>query len=135
MNYKFFAIPARNPDQAEAALNAFCNRHLISFIEKQLIADGADSYWSICITYMEGEAPPSISGVNQIKPAVDYKQIVYFARPPLRISGRLFYPRAALRKQLHRVTMRLFPRLGNCSCIALPPASVQSLLSNKIARP
>ncbi|GEM_PF-5356122 len=26
MKYKFFAIPARNPELAEAALNAFCSQ-------------------------------------------------------------------------------------------------------------
>ncbi len=76
MKYKFFAIPARNPELAEDALNAFCSQHRISFIDKHLVADGADSFWSICITWLEGEAAPSMSAINRSKPTVDYKLIL-----------------------------------------------------------
>lgn len=76
MKYKFFAIPARQPEAAEQALNAFCSQHRISFIEKQLINDGADSFWSICVSWLDGEAAPSLTADNRNKPSVDYKQIL-----------------------------------------------------------
>lgn len=74
MKYKFFAIPARNPDTVTEELNAFCSQHRISFIEKQLVIDGADSFWSVCVTWLDGEAAPSSGQVK--KTAVDYKQIL-----------------------------------------------------------
>lgn len=74
MKYKFFAIPARNPDTVTEELNAFCSQHRISFIEKQLVLDGADSFWSVCVTWLDGEAAPS-SGHGK-KAAVDYKQVL-----------------------------------------------------------
>ncbi len=74
MKYKFFSIPARQPEAAEELLNAFCSQHRISFVEKHLITDGANSYWSICVTWLDGEAAPSAG--NQKKPTVDYKQIL-----------------------------------------------------------
>jgi superfamily II DNA helicase RecQ len=76
MKYKFFTIPARDPEAAETALNAFCNQHRVSFVEKQLIADGADSFWSVCVSWQDGEAAPSqgVSAANQ--PKVDYKELL-----------------------------------------------------------
>ncbi len=74
MKYKFFAIPARNPDGAEDSLNSFCSQHRISFVEKHLVADGVNSFWSICVTWLEGEEAPSAS--SQKKPTVDYKQVL-----------------------------------------------------------
>ena len=43
MKYKFFAIPARNPESEENQLNVFCNGHRISFIEKHPVLDGDDA--------------------------------------------------------------------------------------------
>ena len=76
MKYKFFAIPARFPEVAEAELNAFCSQHRICFIDKQLVNDGDDSFWSICVSWLEGEAAPSVSADSRNKPSVDYKQIL-----------------------------------------------------------
>lgn len=55
MKYKFFAIPARNPETDEVALNSFCAQHKVTYIEKQLISDGAQSFWSVCVTYRNDE--------------------------------------------------------------------------------
>ena len=90
MKYKFFAIPARHPELAEAALNSFCSQHRIGFIEKHLVADGADSFWSICISWLEGEAAPSISADNRSKPTVDYKLILNEADFSLYLELRNF---------------------------------------------
>lgn len=56
MNYQFFVIPAQNPSTATDELNVFCNRHRITEIEKQFVVNGANSYWSICVTWVEQEA-------------------------------------------------------------------------------
>lgn len=76
MKFKFFAIPARHSEAAEAELNAFCIKHRISYIDKHLVADGVDSFWSICISWLDGEAAPSALAENRSKPSVDYKQIL-----------------------------------------------------------
>lgn len=74
MKYKFFTIPACHPESAEEALNSFCSQHRVSFVEKYLVTDGADSFWSVCVTWQDGEAAPSAG--HQKKPSVDYKQIL-----------------------------------------------------------
>jgi superfamily II DNA helicase RecQ len=75
MKYKFFAIPARNPEVDEAALNSFCSQHRVTFIEKQLVADGAQSFWSVCVTYRNNEEVGSDSK-DQRKPRIDYKKVL-----------------------------------------------------------
>ena len=74
MKYNFFAIPAKNPKAAQEEFNAFCVQHRVAFVEKQLIADGGDSFWSICVSWEEGEAAPSVSEPS--KRRVDYKKVL-----------------------------------------------------------
>jgi superfamily II DNA helicase RecQ len=76
MKYKFFAIPARSPAAAEDELNAFCSSHRVTFIDKHLVADGADSFWSVCVSWLDGEAAPSELANNRNKPAIDYKNVL-----------------------------------------------------------
>jgi superfamily II DNA helicase RecQ len=76
MKHKFFAIPARNPAAAEEALNAFCGSHRVSFIDKHLVVDGAQSFWSVCVTWLDGDAAPCAHTNQRTKPAVDYKQVL-----------------------------------------------------------
>lgn len=75
MKHKFFAISARNPEADEAALNNFCSQNRVSFVEKQLVADGERSFWSVCVTYQvvaDSHREPKASG----RPKVDYKKIL-----------------------------------------------------------
>lgn len=90
MKYKFFAIPARNPAIAEDELNAFCSSHRVTFIDKHLVADGADSFWSVCVTWQDGEAAPSTPADSRNKPSVDYKQLLSEADFSLYLELRNF---------------------------------------------
>lgn len=74
MKYKFFAVSACAPDSSAEELNAFCSQHRVSFVEKHWVADGANSFWSICVTWLDGEAAPSAS--IQKKSSIDYKQVL-----------------------------------------------------------
>lgn len=78
MKYKFFAIPARNPATVEAELNAFCSSHRVGYIDKHLVADGADSFWSVCVSWLGGEEAPSSAstGNHNHKHRVDYKEVL-----------------------------------------------------------
>ncbi len=79
MKYKFFAIPARNPVAAEDELNAFCSSYRVTFIDKFLVEDGADSFWSVCVSWLDGPVAPSAAASaadSRNKPAIDYKEVV-----------------------------------------------------------
>jgi superfamily II DNA helicase RecQ len=74
MPYQFFAIPAINSEPSSAALNQFCASHSVISIDKQFIANAENSYWAICVTWVEkiaqGQAKP---GRSQ---RVDYKEVL-----------------------------------------------------------
>ncbi len=76
MNYQFFVIPAQNPSIATDELNAFCNRHRITEIEKQFVANGANSFWSICVTWIEQEGSLVVDSTQRHKNKIDYKDIL-----------------------------------------------------------
>ncbi len=74
MKFRFFAIPARQPEEAEQALNAFCASHRVSFVDRRLVEDGADSFWTVCVTWQDGDGGPH--RVQGRKSAIDYKQVL-----------------------------------------------------------
>jgi hypothetical protein len=51
---KFFKIPVASPEAIEADLNAFCDQHRISNIDKHFVADGANSFASHVSTPQRG---------------------------------------------------------------------------------
>nr|CAA6828516.1 MAG: Unknown protein [uncultured Thiotrichaceae bacterium] len=74
MKHKFFAISARHPEAGEEALDTFCSQHKVSFVEKQLVMDGEQSFWSVCVTYQVANS--TFKGGDSRKPKVDYKKIL-----------------------------------------------------------
>ena len=53
MKYKFFCIPARTPEEAADEMNNFIASKQVAEIDRQLIANGDRSYWSVCVSYIE----------------------------------------------------------------------------------
>lgn len=75
MRFKFFTVSSQASSQAEKELNDFCYQHRIIHIDKQIVLDGQNSFWSFCLTWQEGDA--SLSNNKKIRtPAVDYKKIL-----------------------------------------------------------
>jgi hypothetical protein len=62
MKYHFFTITAQQPEPGERALNAFCAQHRIVAVEKQFVTHGMDSFWSICVTTLDGVEKPVAGG-------------------------------------------------------------------------
>lgn len=78
MKHKFFIIPAKDPTQAEAELNAFYAQHRVTGVEKQFIPDGANSFWSVCLTWVDHEGALSSYNVpnRNSKGKIDYKDVL-----------------------------------------------------------
>jgi superfamily II DNA helicase RecQ len=75
VKFRFFAIPARSPEAGEQALNAFCAERRVLSVEKELVADGGESYWAICVCYLEGA--DSVRGaLGGKRDRVDYKAVL-----------------------------------------------------------
>jgi superfamily II DNA helicase RecQ len=79
MRFHFTAVPVHGGAEAEQALNAFLGAHRVLTVERQLVADGAQSVWAICVAYTDATAP-ALSGPARIGPGrknrVDYKEVL-----------------------------------------------------------
>jgi superfamily II DNA helicase RecQ len=72
MRYQFFIIPAQNHAAAQRELNNFCAAHRVLNVEKAFAADGQRSFWSVCVTWLDGGGEKS----QRPKSRVDYKEIL-----------------------------------------------------------
>jgi hypothetical protein len=66
MQLRFFAIPVLGGAEPAAELNSFLAQHRILQIERQLIADGAGSFWAVCVTFDEGGTRPVLTKRGKI---------------------------------------------------------------------
>lgn len=48
MKMQFFSISVMDPESASQALNAFLSAHRVVQVDRQFVADGANSLWSFC---------------------------------------------------------------------------------------
>ena len=75
MKYKFYHILALAPEKTEAALNQFCAQHHVLKTEREFVADGGNSFWSICAMYSDNSVAP-FTGKEGRKNRVDYKEVL-----------------------------------------------------------
>lgn len=90
MRLQFFVVPVYGADKAAAELNQFLGEHRILGVDRQLIADGANSFWAICVSFDQSEARPGPAKRGK----VDFKDVLNEAE--FAVFARL----RALRKQL-----------------------------------
>ncbi len=72
MRVRFFSVPAREPNVVEEDLNRLLAAHRVLTIDRHLVADGAASFWAVCVTYLDGGhgAPLGRRG------KVDYREVL-----------------------------------------------------------
>lgn len=77
MKLRFFAIPALEPEAATDELNRFCAGRRIIELQREFVADGVRSFWSICVGYQDGAgegAAPEVASSSRGK--IDYKEVL-----------------------------------------------------------
>ena len=96
MAFRFFTIPALDPARAERELNEFLATQRVAAVERQFVADGASSFWSVCVTTAAREAVEEKRPITPeaSRPRVDYKQVL--TPEEFRVYARL----RELRKEL-----------------------------------
>lgn len=57
MSLHCFAIPALNPGSAQDELNQFLATQRVLAVRREFVADGAASYWALCIEVAHGPGP------------------------------------------------------------------------------
>jgi superfamily II DNA helicase RecQ len=78
MPFKFCFIPVRDSEAVESELNAFLRNHKILDVDRRWIEQGANSYWSFCIDYVDGSgASGNTNGrYTGSRSKVDYKEVL-----------------------------------------------------------
>ncbi|EGV30884.1 HRDC domain protein [Thiorhodococcus drewsii AZ1] len=77
MRYHFFTVRCIDPAADSERLNAFLAAHPVLSVDRELIADGANSYLSFCIALVEpGALPGTISGKTPKRGSVDYREVL-----------------------------------------------------------
>lgn len=73
MPFTIFHVRALDPDTD--ALNAFLATHAVLRVEREFVADGANSFWSFCVHVADGgDAAPK--GTAKPKRGVDYRELL-----------------------------------------------------------
>jgi superfamily II DNA helicase RecQ len=54
MAFQLFTVPIQDDGRDLEQLNAFLRRHKILSVERRWVEQGASSFWSFCIDYLEG---------------------------------------------------------------------------------
>jgi superfamily II DNA helicase RecQ len=76
MRFHFVTVPTFGSSAAEEALNLFVASHRVLSVERQFVANGAQSAWAVCVTYEAGESTPVIVGADGKKKPVDYRDLL-----------------------------------------------------------
>ncbi|MBF0240473.1 MAG: HRDC domain-containing protein [SAR324 cluster bacterium] len=73
LQVKFFSIPIKYEDEAEAELNAFLKTVRLITLQRELVCQENRFYWAIAVEYMEGNGKDPLSR-DAIKKKIDYKE-------------------------------------------------------------
>lgn len=77
MPLRFFVIPALHHDIASQELNAFLSTHHVLSVERHLIHEGLQSYWSVCVDFTTIASTKGIATVaNLSRSRIDYKTVL-----------------------------------------------------------
>lgn len=122
MRFRFFTIPAFDPDTAQDALNAFCAQHRIVASDRHFVDRGVDSFWAVCVTWVEGAAP-AFPGQGK-RDRVDYREVL--GEDDFAVYSEL----RRLRKQLaEREGVPAYPKPRNAIGFHLASARKQEILT------
>ncbi len=74
MRYRFFTIPIHGGEGAEAELNRCLAETRVLTVDRQFVADGANSAWAVCLAVHDGDgrSPPATRRAGKI----DYKEVL-----------------------------------------------------------
>ncbi len=78
MSFKFFTVPIQDDGTAEAELNGFLRSHRVLSVDRRWVDQGAASFWSFCIDYLEHStgSPGSARAGSAPRGKVDYKDVL-----------------------------------------------------------
>ena len=76
----FFAIPALRPEPAASALNHCLATQRVAQVQQQLVADGANSFWAVSVSVVDGDAAGAGSATGadagRRRTGIDYRELL-----------------------------------------------------------
>ena len=76
MQIKIFTIPVLGDEQLSEEMNHFLRSHKIAGIEKSIVVNDGNSYWSFCITYLQTAVKENVLTIGERRNKTDYKNIL-----------------------------------------------------------
>ncbi len=76
LQYKFFMIRVQDHLESEEALNRFLRSVSIINVQREFVAEGANSFWSIVVEYMAKQPGSNGDRSASKKSRLDYKEIL-----------------------------------------------------------
>ncbi len=73
MAFEFFTVPIQDGGPAEQELNAFLRSRKVLSVDRRWVEQGASSFWSFCVDYLENAAQTS---AGSARGKVDYKEVL-----------------------------------------------------------
>jgi hypothetical protein len=74
MAFRFFFVSVRDDGTAAAGLNGFLRSHKVLTVDRRRVDQGAESFWSFCVDYLESAGGSSSEGKNgPVRGKVDYR--------------------------------------------------------------
>ena len=76
MALRFFVVPVHDSGSFEQELNGFLASHKVVSIDRRLIDQGLNSFWSICVDYLSHTPGETNRNPNLSRNRIDYKAIL-----------------------------------------------------------
>jgi superfamily II DNA helicase RecQ len=73
LQLKFFVIPIRGIEQAEAEINRFLRSVRVVNLQREFVAQGDNSFWSMAVEYLANGAGSTAAGKRS---RIDYKEVL-----------------------------------------------------------
>lgn len=77
MRLQFFRISLLSSREDAVELNQFLASHRVLSIDRQFVADAGSSFWTVCVTWMEGDGAKSGSNTSpKDRGTIDYREVL-----------------------------------------------------------
>lgn len=76
LQYKFFRIPLQSLEESEEALNRFLRSVKVVHVQREFVAQGENSFWTLAIEYMPSEDGSAGGGILRKRVKIDYKELL-----------------------------------------------------------
>lgn len=76
MAFKFFTVPIQDSGRAVGELNGFLRSHKVLLVDRRWVEQGASSFWSFCVDYLETSSGGGDGRAGGQRGKVDYKEVL-----------------------------------------------------------